>query len=223
MRQLIKKIKNNSNEPYIIGITGGFGTGKSLVGNILKKQGMYVIDTDHIVKQILSKKNHITKTLLKTFGNKILSKAKSQYINKKVLANIVFKNSNKRKILEKIIHPEVRKKIKYLISHECKFPLIAVLVPLLFESNMASDYDEIWTVSCSKKKQIERLIKKDFTKQDIKARIKAQLPLSEKIKKSDYVINNSGSVTNTKNKVLKRIKELVQLNHNHRLSSYRQY
>lgn len=186
--------------PYLIAITGSFGTGKSTVGRILKQLGICVVDTDHIVGKILATKNHITKKIIKMFG----------YADKKSLAKVVFHNPSKRKKLESIVHPEVRRVLKIFISKNRNKKIIAVLIPLLFESKMNKTYDEVWCVTCSKKEQIKRLIQKGFKLSEIKKRILAQLPQKEKVKRSDFVIDNSGTIQRTKRQVARRVRLLVR-------------
>lgn len=194
--------------PYLVGITGGFGTGKSTVGEILEDLGLYVIDTDHIVGEILSGKNKITIAIVREFGEEVLSESKVRdFINKTKLAKIVFYDDRKRKKLESIIHPEVKRRLDKLIKLNKDKEIIFVLVPLLFESNMEGTFDELWCVICKKKIQVERLKEKGFKSKDITARIKAQMPLNKKAKLSDYVIDNSGKRKKTKEQVINRLED----------------
>ncbi len=204
--------------PYLIGITGGFGTGKSLTGEILEAYGITVIDTDEIVKTILSTKNNITERIKIVFGDIVINKDKENYIDKQALAQIIFSNKNKRKELEAIIHPEVNKVLQAFVSLNNDKKLIAVLIPLLFESGRESFYNEIWCINCNRKIQLERLLKKGFTPEEIDLRINAQLPIETKIEKSDFIVDNSGSEDETKKQITLRLKELAQSNHNLHLS-----
>ncbi|OGI07087.1 MAG: dephospho-CoA kinase [Candidatus Melainabacteria bacterium RIFCSPLOWO2_02_FULL_35_15] len=207
-----------SDSPYLIGITGGFGTGKSLAGKILEGAGITVIDTDEIVKNILETKNNITLTIQNEFGAGIIINKPGEYINRKALAKIIFNDDLKRKKLESILHPEVNKVLDYFILQNKDKSIIAVLVPLLFECHLESFYNEIWCVTCKSEIQLERLLKKGFTPDEIKLRINSQLPIKEKTKKSNFVIDNSDTIDETKKQVLSRLTELVQSNHNPRLS-----
>lgn len=215
----MKKItqKNKSTRPYLIGITGSLGTGKSLVGSILKKLGVYVIDTDEIVRNILSYKNKITREIINEFG--IITSNSNDSINKKYLSDIVFSNKIKLKKLESIIHPEVQKKLIHLFKLNKNKKIIAVLIPLLFECNMQKFYDESWCVVCNKKIQLKRLKARSYLLKNALARINAQLPQSRKAKMADFIINNSGSSLTTKKQVVKRIRSLDQLIHNSHLFS----
>ena len=213
-----KNNKNKINTPYLIGITGGFGTGKSLTGEILEELGVVVIDTDEIVRNILRTKNNVTKKIQNEFGESIINAKDDEYINRKALANLVFNDDIKRKKLESIIHPEVNKVLEFFISQNRNENVIAVLIPLLFECGLENLYNEIWCVTCKKEIQLERLLKKGITPEDIKLRINSQLPVDTKAKKSDLVIDNSGTVDETKKQITLRLTKLVQSNHSPHLS-----
>ena len=216
---------NNSLKSYLIAVTGSFGAGKSLIGEILKDIGVYVIDTDEIVREILKTKNLVTNQIVDEFGDSvvIVNKANidSEYIDKKALSNIVFNDSTKRKKLESIIHPEVEDKLVKLILLNKDKNIIAVLIPLLFECKLEKNYDETWCVFCDEKIQLERLKQRGFTNEGALKRISTQLSQVEKTKRADFVINNSDSVLDTKEQVIKRLKMLVQSNRNLHLSFYK--
>ena len=206
------------NKPYLIGITGSFGTGKSTAGNILKDLGILVIDTDKIVRDILKTNNKTTETIIKEFGSSIKNQNTDEPINKKALAKIIFNDKNKRTKLESIIHPEVNKTVKSLINSNDDKEIIAVLIPLLFECNLESNYNETWCITCKESVQLKRLEEKGIPKDESMLRISAQLPLNVKASKADFVVDNSNDLKSTKEQVLKRLKELAQSNHNLHLS-----
>ena len=212
------KNEKNKSTPYLIGITGSFGTGKSLVGEILEELGVTVVDTDEIVRNILNTNNNITQKIQNEFGNSVINVKSDEYIDRKALAKLVFDDDLSRQKLESIIHPEVNKILDLFILQDKDNNIIAVLIPLLFECKMEDLYDEIWCVACKSEIQVERLIKKGFIQEDIKRRINSQLPLSVKIKQSNFIIDNSGTVNETKKQIILRLKELVRLNHNPHLS-----
>ena len=205
-------------KPYLIGITGSLGTGKSLIGNILSKLGVFVIDTDDVVRDLLKTKNQISQKIASKFGEAVLNKNPNEYTNKKILSDIVFTNVKKRKILESIVHPEVRKRLARLIAGNKNKKIITVLVPLLFETHMENLFNETWCVICSKKIQLLRLKRKGYTLKEAIARIKAQLPQKEKIKRADFNIDNSYEINKTKLQVVNRLKALAQSDRNRHLS-----
>lgn len=201
-----KIIKTKS--PYLIGITGSFGVGKSLVGEMLIELGVTVIDTDHIVKDILKNKNIVTRKILKLFGPQVRSKQKGSFLDRSEIAKIVFNNELAKKKLEKIVHPEVNRLLLRQLSKLKKKKVVAVLIPLLFEAKREKMYDEIWCITCNQNIQLQRLNKKGFSRKAALARIKGQLPQQEKMRRADFVINNSGSILKTKKQVLKVLFDL---------------
>lgn len=209
---------NSNLTPFIIGITGGLGTGKNLVGSILSKLGVFVIDTDEIVREILKTNNKITQNIVSNFGNSILNKDSHEYIDRTALAKIIFNDENKRKKLESILHPEVRYLLSSILDLSKDKQIIAVLVPLLFEANLQNQFHETWCVVCNKDVQMTRLLSKGHAVDDAKARINAQLTQDEKAKRSDFVIDNSGNEEITKEQIIKRLQRLAQSNHNLHLS-----
>lgn len=214
----MNKQLNSNLTPFIIGITGGLGTGKNVVGSILSKLGVFVIDTDEIVREILKTNNKITQNIVSNFGNSILNKDNHEYIDRTTLAKIIFNDENKRKKLESILHPEVKYLLSSVLDLSKDKQIIAVLIPLLFESNLQNQFHETWCVVCNKDVQMARLLSKGYAVDDAKARINAQLTQDEKAKRSDFVIDNSGNEDITKEQIIKRLQLLAQSNRNLHLS-----
>lgn len=184
-----------------IGVTGGFGCGKSTALEYFKKEGFPVINLDKIVSEL--------------YGNeKIESKIKKEFgtANKKELSVIVFLNSAKRKKLEKILHApalkEMNSKINKLIKKKKK--IVFVEVPLLFEAKLEKKFSKIVVVKLSKILCVKRLLKKGFLKKEILGRLKSQMKISKKIKKADFVINNSKNRNNLRTQVKKICSELIK-------------
>ena len=172
----------------LIGITGSFGSGKSTVAKMLREKGAHVIDADTIAKRIFDKKK---KEIRKLFGT----------TNRKKIAEIAFSDKNKLKKLNSIIHPDIRKEINNIIKRN-RGKIIVIDAALLIESNiLIKNLDAIIIVKCKKNEAIKRLLKKSFLKDDIKKRFASQLPERKKIKYADYVIDNSGSISQTKKQV----------------------
>lgn len=209
---------------YLIAITGSLGTGKSLVGDILKEFKFLVLDTDDLVKEVLKDKNKITDQIVKEFGASIINQNQtnnSGYIDKKSLASIVFNDEMKRKNLESIIHPKVREKLNEIFSLNKDKEIIFVLIPLLFESGLQDEYNEAWCVTCDENIQMKRLKNKGYSIEDVRVRIKSQLSQEEKIKLSDFVIDNSKDRLKTKEQVISRLKSLAESNRNLHVSFYK--
>jgi len=188
--------------PRCIGITGSIGSGKSTVGEILISQGIPVIDTDRIVHELLSGETATKKAVLERFGASILTSTPDGAIDRARLGSIVFSDARARKDLEAIIHPavllEVRKRVKTLSAES----VVAVLVPLLFEAGIASEFDEVWTVVAQEPVLRQRLRQRDdLSENEIAKRLSAQMPQQQKASKSHRIIDNSGSRENTRRQI----------------------
>jgi dephospho-CoA kinase len=197
----------------LICITGGIASGKSTVSEIIKKEGLPVIDTDEVYHSIVKKGGSVYNKIVEYFGKEIL--AKNGEIDRRKLGSIVFSSSEKRKKLNHLTHPEIIKKtfeeVNKLIEKGEK--VIFVVIPLLFEAGDPSFFKQIWVVYCSEETQIKRLKKRDnLTDEDAKQRIKSQIPLKEKIKKADVVISSDKSLKDMEEDVKKQIKQLNKEN-----------
>lgn len=179
----------------VVGITSGIGCGKSTVSAMFKKLGAAVIDADKIVGKLYKKNLLIKSKLVEEFGVEILTRRNK--INSKKLASTVFLSNKKLKKLNSIVHPFVFAEIKRRIKSQRK-GIVVIDVPLLIETGMASLVDVVVVVKASKKAQMQRLKKQGYSQKEAKQRIAAQMPLREKIKLADYVIDNSGSISNTR-------------------------
>jgi len=194
-----------------IGITGGLGTGKSKVIEILEKLGSPVLSSDEIVHEEMKKGRKIYQMVVKNFGEGILTE--NGEINRSKLAEIIFNDKEKKEKLEGLIHPRVREEINNFFSRqlgEKKPPKSAfVEVPLLFEVGWEDLFDQVWVIWAPKDIVIKRLVKNGrFSPEDIEARLKSQMPLGEKVKKADKVIENKGSLWDLEKKVRERWKKL---------------
>lgn len=193
----------------IIGLTGGIATGKSTVANMFKDYGIPVVDTDKISFDLLQKGTSSYDEVVALFGDEILFS--NGDINRKKLGSDIFNDDHKRMGLNNIIHP----KIKSITFSEVKkheelgAPIIVIDVPLLFEVDGKKQIDKSIVVYTSPEIQIERLMNRDsIDKEYALQKIASQIPINEKVKLADYVIDNSESVLATKKEFNKIIKEL---------------
>lgn len=185
----------------IIGLTGGMGSGKSSALRIFREIGCRTISADNIAHAILKKNNKVIKTVIKTFGEGIIGK--NGTIDRKKLGRIVFEDNYGRKKLELIIHPAIIDGLKReLAKRKNRKNILVVEAPLLFEKKLAYLFDGTVVVYVPEKTAIRRLMERDklSLKETVK-RIKMQLPLSEKKKIADYVINNNKTIGNLKRQV----------------------
>ena len=178
-----------------IGITGGIASGKTLIGNCLFQAKQWpILDADLFAHEALSPENEISKTVLLRYGNKIIKESTKNYqiINRKALAQIIFKNNVEKKWLEKVIHPFVNKRIEEELEKLKSNSVIILIIPLLFEKNYTNICSEILYIDCSRIKQIERIQERDQLSFELaNERIAAQWDNSFKKQFADFIINNS--------------------------------
>lgn len=169
-----------------IAITGTIGSGKSVVSNYLRSKELKVFDCDEYNKFLLENDNDVLDKVLHFFPDAV----EHLKINRKKLANIIFRDDEKRLQLESIMHPLILKKMKEEAESE---ELFFAEVPLLFEKNLDDYFDVIILVVCNEKIGEYRLAERGFSKKDIDLRKKNQLPTDEKIKRATEIIYNNGS------------------------------
>lgn len=197
------------NRPLVIGITGGVGTGKSTVRDMFKRLGAKVLDADKIAHDKMKKGTEICKKITKEFGKGIL--AHSGGIERRRLAAIVFKDKKALRRLCGIIHPEVIKHVNDYIKavRKSDIPAVVIDAPLLIEAGMRAMVDVLVVVIASETAQIERSVKKTgLSRDEIKRRMRNQIPLKDKMVLADYIIDNKGSKENTKKIIAKIWKEI---------------
>lgn len=180
----------------IIGITGSFGSGKTTVSGMFRKHGFHVINVDKIYHDNFYRSHPLRKKIKKEFGT----------LDRNELKRIVFNDSAKLKKLNEITHPLIIKKMNMeikKIKKKSKNARIAVDIPLLFESSSERLFDRTVVVKSDRKTQIKRAMqkRKKYSKKEIMQIIKSQMPLKEKIKRADFVVDNSKSQIKTANQV----------------------
>ena len=186
----------------ILGITGTIGSGKTTAANLFKKYGFKVVNADELYHKISKPNQIIHKKIINVFGKNILNKDNA--VNRTKLKKIVFSDDKKLKKLNSITHPIIISEIKKFIKKN-KDKKIIVDAPLLLESNAKNLVDKIIVVKCDDKVRIRRLLKKGkHTKKQINQITESQMPLDEKIRQADFVIDNGGTLNYLENQV-KRI------------------
>ena len=191
----------------IIGITGSIACGKSLVSNYLQEKGYTIIDADKIGHMALEN-DEVKKQLVNKFGKSIL---KDNEVNRVTLGKLVFENNENLIELNNIIHPQIRKNISEQIKVHKNEKLVFVDFPLFFEAKFDDLVEKIIVISLDEKIQLERLMNRNsLSKEEALQRIKSQIPVREKEKLGDYVVDNSFTQENTYNQV-DRILEKLKL------------
>lgn len=176
----------------LCGLTGGVGMGKSTAAGFLLQAGAKVIDTDDIARELVQPGQPALQDIQKQFGSEMLS-PKGE-LKRDILARLVFTQASARKQLEEILHPRIRERwlqaVKEWRQEQC--PLAVVIIPLLFETQAESHFDKILCVACSATSQHERLRDRGWTGAQAQQRIASQMPVEQKIAKSNYVIWTEG-------------------------------
>lgn len=194
---------------YVLGITGSIGCGKSLVGKQLQEMGVAVIDADHLSHELVNNPGPAYDKILARFGAH-LANSPGGPIDRKALGSIVFNDSQARADLEAILHPAIAELQKTRVAALAKtYDIVAVLVPLLFETGSQSKYSAVWAIIVHKEIQISRLKLRDqLTDEEVVRRIKAQWPQAKKAEMADQVVDNSGNPDETRVQVAKLVGEI---------------
>jgi dephospho-CoA kinase len=183
----------------IIGITGTIGSGKTAVSEIFAKKGFVCINADKLYHSLAKPNKKIYNKIVAEFGKQILNDDKT--INRSILKKIVFNDTFKLKKLNSITHPMIVSQLKKEIL-KLKGKKIVVDAPLLIEANAAHLADKIILVKAPEKMRLNRLLKKGYSKKEIISISNSQLPLKEKSKHSDFVIENSKGKKHLEKQVL---------------------
>jgi len=183
----------------IIGLTGGIGSGKSVVANIFNTIGINTIDADSLAKNALNLDSPGYKQFINTFGHDYIGPDKK--INNSKLRQEIFINNDLKISLEKIIHPIVRNNIAELIGSS-NSPYHIVEVPLIYETNSSKNYDRVLVVDCDEDLQIKRATKRDSSNDnEIQNIMQNRATRSQRLSIADDITDNSQSIESLQNAV----------------------
>jgi len=191
----------------VIGLTGGIATGKSTVSNLLKAAHIPIVDADIIARQIVEPGMSGLAKIQATIGDEVL--LPDGTLDRKKLGSIIFNDEVKRKKLNKIVHPAVRKAMLWqVLGYWIRgYKYCVVDVPLLIEGGLWKWVGLVVVVYCSDSLQLQRLMQRDgSTREEATSRLSSQLPISQKVPYADIVIDNSGS----KQELEGRVNNLIQ-------------
>ncbi len=195
-----------------IGLTGGIASGKSTVSNMLKEYGFSIIDADVIAREVVEKGKPAYLKIVEEFGEGILQA--DGIIDRLKLGSMIFQDVEKREILNSIIHPFIRKSMmeqrEFYINQDKG--TIIMDIPLLFESKLTYMVDKTIVVYVDFDVQLKRLMDRNsFSEEEARERINSQMPLQKKRDLADEVIDNNGTINETRDQLL-RIMESLDLN-----------
>lgn len=198
--------------PYRLGITGTVGSGKSRVGEILKQAGADVLDTDTVVHRLYETDTALKEALVQTFGPEIIDEAGQ--LSRPRLREKVLNHPQGKAQLEALVHPKVGEQVvAFLNDPNNPRPLRAVLVPLLFEANLAHRFDEVWCVVVHPiETLVSRLMARDqITEDEANRRLALQWTQAEKARHAHRVIENGGTPEDTEAQVQDALNHLGDL------------
>jgi len=174
-----------------VALTGGIGSGKSTVAEMLQECGAIVIDSDQLSRDVIERGTPGYESVLAEFGDEILTDGE---INRAALAEIVFKDQKKRELLEGIIHPLVRDRAESLMRNVPNNSIVVNQIPLLVETDGAKRFDYVITVSASEDVRSKRLIERGMKEYEIAKRLQAQVDDRAREAIADHVLTNNGSL-----------------------------
>ena len=177
----------------IIGITGGIASGKSTVTEFLRQKGFQVVDADAVVRQLQKPGRRLYQVLVVHFGEKIL--LENGELNRPLLASLIFSNPEEQEWSKRTQGEIIREELAALRNQFAQTEALFFMdIPLLFEQNYASWFDETWLVYVNRDVQLERLMKRDqISKEAAETRLNSQWPLERKISLSSHSLDNNGN------------------------------
>lgn len=194
----------------IVGLTGGVASGKTAVSQVLKEEGAYIIDADQIARELVQPHKPAWNELIRTFGKEILQE--DGFIHRKKLADKVFADPKKRKLLNQILHPRIKEEMDRRtkeIGQKDPEAIVVIDAPLIVELGDHREMDKLIVVASTQTQQIERLKERDRIGPEEALRIlSSQMPVEEKVNLADFVIRNEGSLEETKKRAKEVFKEL---------------
>lgn len=187
------------NTPYIVGLTGGIGSGKSTVSALFRELGADVIDADEISRNLVGKNSPLFKVVVDHFGNAVVDGEGN--LDRAVLRKVVFSDREERQWLENLLHPEIRKEIDYRIR-QCRGDYIVLVVPLLLESGKYDFVDRILVVDVPESIQVSRIRDRDDSPVEIiQSIIAAQFSRQDRLDQADDILYNDASLEEIRERV----------------------
>lgn len=196
---------------FKLGLTGGIATGKTTISNYLKTKGIPVLDADEYARKVVEPGTPGLTDIVNTFGKQVLQSDGS--LNRKLLGQIIFNDMTARQKLNDITHPRIQQMMTDELQKlaKGKTPLVILDIPLLLENHNIAGADSIMIVTVPESIQLNRLMQRNnLTKEEAQRRIDAQMPLSEKEKLADFIVDNSGTIANTLTQVDKVIQNITE-------------
>ena len=199
------------NKPYVVGITGGIGCGKTVATDFLEEQGALVLDADVESRALTAENGEALLPILETFGEGVFFE--DGRLNRRALAELIFSDEAQRRALEGILHPMIQHRIMQRIRQAGQdgVPFLFLSVPLLFETGMDALCDETWCLTLDPDEQLQRVMERDgLTRSEAEARIASQMPLEEKERRANVVIRTNRSMDATRAELNSLLRDLIR-------------
>ena len=192
----------------IIGITGGIASGKSTVTEFLRQKGFQVVDADAVVHQLQKRGGRLYQVLVEHFGEKILLENGELY--RTLLASLIFSNPEEQEWSKRTQGEIIREELAALRNQFAQTEALFFMdIPLLFEQDYASWFDETWLVYVNRDVQLERLMKRDqISKEAAESRLNSQWPLERKISLASHSLDNNGNQEQLMTQVVQLFEEM---------------
>ena len=195
-----------------LGLTGNIAGGKSTAAKMFERLGCYTIDTDILSRRVMAKEGLAYPSVVDFFGVDVLDEEGN--IDRAVLRKVVFNDDSARKKLEEIVHPAILKTESRLVGEikgKDDKAIILTQAALCVETGAYTRFDGLIVVYCEPEEQLKRLMLRDnISKEDAEKIIRTQMPIDEKVKYADFIVNNSGTPEETE-KDVKRVYDLIVL------------
>lgn len=194
----------------VVGLTGGIGSGKSTVARMLRELGAAVVDADALAREAVEPGRPAHRAVVDRFGAGVV--LPDGTLDRKRLGAIVFADASARRDLERIVHPEVAAlaAARFAEAVASGAPLVVYDVPLLFENQLEGSFSSVIVVRVSPSTQRARIAARDRLSEDeVRRRIEAQMPLEEKVRRAQHVIDNDGDLDATRAQVEALVARLV--------------
>lgn len=202
----------NKTSPWVLGLTGGIGCGKTAVSNMLEQLGITIVDADIIARQVVKPKSNGLNAIVSKFGQSIL--LRDGTLNRSALRERIFTNSADKEWLNNLLHPLIRNKI-YNDLTAAKSPYVVLVAPLLFENALDKLCNRTLLIDIPQNVQIERTASRDnVSVEQVKAIIAAQMSREDKQKKADDILNNDRALNDVNHDLLtlhKRYLHMAQM------------
>ena len=196
-----------------VGLTGGIASGKSTVSEAFARLGAKVLDADEVAREVVLPGKPAWTKLRHTFGSEFFHP--DGRLNRSKLRKLVFADPEQRSRLNAIVHPEVMREIDFRfeqLTSSAEHAVVLVDVPLLLEVEAADRFDRVVVVYVNETVQLDRLMERDgLSAEEASQALSTQIPLRDKVKQADFVIDNSGTLEETQAQVEKVWQELLEL------------